>query len=1070
VIAVAGIFAVLLVSGSSLAFAQTGNSVQIPSWIKFSAEAWIEGTTSDQEFANALEFLIKEKIIQSPSITVLDVAPTDVTQKTQVVIPSWIKFSAEAWTQGTTSDQEFANAIEFLIKEKIIHSPKIQIGAGPGPGLGDITELDPGTDEDYTKLLELSLDLIEDEPTISESRLTTDERIAAATNQQTDSDLDGIPDADEISGTLGYITDPNKADTDGDGINDLREYWWNINPTSRDTNNDFISDGDSLTDKDLKIYPYQMPLDKSIDPDEDGIPTAAELFDVGTKFKVWSTDGDRYDDGSEFFLVSSKQKPLPAYVIDPDPLYPHTPDIRITVDQDVTFWPGTTETLGTKALTENSYTMTNSEDSTNTYSIGSSTSVTATGTISTSLGDNKASLTLETKVDFEARHTSTFSQSKESQLMTSEEAYSITSTELGKTTKLQMWFTIENVGNDLLTDPLTELIFNFYLGNDKRPFHTKSFTEGGVDLARITNLEPRDTLTLTIKDIPLNLDQAKRFLANEAVRVEAAHYSFGEDQEYFINAQASNLQLVTVSKSGIDSRYVYLPNAMNLEQVLETANIDYQIDSTGHFTSIGNMEAQTNTLPYKTLAILHTPNPNSISSSPSSVADMTFENGDILVIKHQIDTDGDLLSDEDELLIGTDKNNPDTDGDTLTDGFTDSTRNLVGELDGCTNPLLIDTDWDGTNDNVELEEGTDPCEGGGRGPTDLLYPIFSKPVAPNQDGRLEVFGIGTDGVLWHIWQKGPNGAGGFSDWDSLGGVVSDIEVARNADGRLEVFDIGTDGALWHIWQTVPNGAWSGWSSLGGVLSNIEVGQNQDGRLEVFGIGTDDALWHIWQGGGAKDGWSDWDRLGGVVADIEVGLNADGRLEVFGIGSDFGLHHIWQTAPNSGWSGWSSLGGKIADIAVGRNADGRLEVFTIGTDRALYHMWQGGDAKDGWSNWDRLGGIVSEIEVGHNADGRLEVFGIGTDNGLHHIWQTAPNSGWSGWSSLGGKISDIAVGQNADGRLEVFAIGGGSALYHMSQGGDSKDGWSDWAGLGGVANFGTDSIVNKVILVQITAGK
>jgi len=49
-----GVFAVLLVSGTSLAFAQTGDSVQIPSWIKFNAKVWAEGTTSDQEFADAL--------------------------------------------------------------------------------------------------------------------------------------------------------------------------------------------------------------------------------------------------------------------------------------------------------------------------------------------------------------------------------------------------------------------------------------------------------------------------------------------------------------------------------------------------------------------------------------------------------------------------------------------------------------------------------------------------------------------------------------------------------------------------------------------------------------------------------------------------------------------------------------------------------------------------------------------------------------------------------------------------------------------------------------------------------
>ena len=40
---------------------------------------------------------------------------------------------------------------------------------------------------------------------------------------------------------------------------------------------------------------------------------------------------------------------------------------------------------------------------------------------------------------------------------------------------------------------------------------------------------------------------------------------------------------------------------------------------------------------------------------------------------------------------------------------------------------------------------------------------------------------------------------------------------RNADGRLEIFGVGTDNALWHIWQTAPNNGWSGWESRGGRL-------------------------------------------------------------------------------------------------------------------------------------------------------------------------------------------------------------------------------------------------------------
>ena len=60
-------------------------------------------------------------------------------------------------------------------------------------------------------------------------------------------------------------------------------------------------------------------------------------------------------------------------------------------------------------------------------------------------------------------------------------------------------------------------------------------------------------------------------------------------------------------------------------------------------------------------------------------------------------------------------------------------------------------------------------------------------------------------------------------------------AACNSDGRLEVFGVGTDHAVWHNWQTVAHaGPWSGWASLGGVVtSDPSVFENSDGRLEVF---------------------------------------------------------------------------------------------------------------------------------------------------------------------------------------------------------------------------------------------
>ena len=66
-----------------------------------------------------------------------------------------------------------------------------------------------------------------------------------------------------------------------------------------------------------------------------------------------------------------------------------------------------------------------------------------------------------------------------------------------------------------------------------------------------------------------------------------------------------------------------------------------------------------------------------------------------------LDSDGDGLTDEDEILRGTDPNNPDTDGDGLLDG--------EEVFKYKTNPLNPDTDGDGRKDGEEVEQfHTDP--------------------------------------------------------------------------------------------------------------------------------------------------------------------------------------------------------------------------------------------------------------------------------------------------------------------------------------------------------------------------
>jgi hypothetical protein len=297
-------------------------------------------------------------------------------------------------------------------------------------------------------------------------------------------------------------------------------------------------------------------------------------------------------------------------------------------------------------------------------------------------------------------------------------------------------------------------------------------------------------------------------------------------------------------------------------------------------------------------------------------------------------------------------------------------------------------------------------------------------VGTNADGRQEIFAVGDDRSLWQKWQLAPND--GWSEWSSLGSppgsvaVTDQFTLGRNQDGRQEVFAVGSDGNLWQIWQTAPNGGWSGWEQSKKLpkgirhADRITVARNKDGRQELFAMGGDDALWHMRQVA-PNVGWTDWGSLGKPrdsgfsdpphardLSEPVVQPNADGHLEVFSPGNG-AFCNRWQEVPNGTvWrhEGWNekpkpqpTVG--ITWLEAARNFTGELrdhlEVFAFGDDGAFWHAWQIDQAPN-WSHWESLGSpplglrTADRLTIGTNQDGRLEAFTIGADGAVWHIWQ------------------------------------------------------------------------------------
>lgn len=128
-----------------------------------------------------------------------------------------------------------------------------------------------------------------------------------------------------------------------------------------------------------------------------------------------------------------------------------------------------------------------------------------------------------------------------------------------------------------------------------------------------------------------------------------------------------------------------------------------------------------------------------------------------------VDSDGDGLTDEEELRLGTDPRNPDTDGDKLTDG--EEVKKYL------TDPLNPDTDYDGLLDGAEVyEHKTNPLERdtdkGGVADGHEVIEDHTNPLDPTDDLLLFTLHIEFD------TDKADIHAEYFNDLNKIGKVLS----------------------------------------------------------------------------------------------------------------------------------------------------------------------------------------------------------------------------------------------------------------------------------------------------------
>ena len=80
--------------------------------IKNNAAWWSDGTITDSDFLNGIEYLVQNNILQ-----IQDVEKN--TQSSQE-IPLWVRHNAQWWSSGLISDDDFLSGIKYLIEAGII--------------------------------------------------------------------------------------------------------------------------------------------------------------------------------------------------------------------------------------------------------------------------------------------------------------------------------------------------------------------------------------------------------------------------------------------------------------------------------------------------------------------------------------------------------------------------------------------------------------------------------------------------------------------------------------------------------------------------------------------------------------------------------------------------------------------------------------------------------------------------------------------------------------------------------------------------------------------------------------
>ncbi len=567
-----------------------------------------------------------------------------------------------------------------------------------------------------------------------------------------DVDGDGVLSYDEVN-TLG--TNPNAPDTDGDGLWDGEEVFYNTDPLNMDTDGDLLldgtevsdyecdpaladTDGDGLNDGQEITIHNTIPTD--IDTDDDGLTDFQETDVFDTNPLVVDSDGDGLSDFDEVLTHFTNPNSVDSDgdgLTDPNELNTHGTDAN-KADSDADGLSDFDElnTHGTNPNDSDS-----DEDGLNdgmeinTYT----TDANSVDTDGDGLSDadevnthntdpNNADSDFDGLGDFEELNTHGTSPTNDDSdgdgLYDNEEALGSTDPMdddsdddgLSDGDEVYLYFT-SNTNADTDEDGLSDFEEINTYGTDPNAVDTDQ--DGLDDFVEINTHGTSPTNDDTDSD---GLSDFEELNTHGTSPTNDDTDGDGLNDSDELNTHSTNPNNTDTDEDGLsDIEELFLS--------LDPSNADTDGDSltdgeevNTYGTNPANVDTDQDSLEDGQEINTHGTDPNNNDSD----GDRLYDNEELLATTdpNNPDSDGDGLSDYDELRVWeTDPNNPDSDGDELNDFEevnTYSTEPLSDDTDEDglsdfeelnthgTNPNYPDSDGDGFADPVELDEGTNP--------------------------------------------------------------------------------------------------------------------------------------------------------------------------------------------------------------------------------------------------------------------------------------------------------------------------------------------------------------------------